>query len=112
MNQGEVWRVRLPPSQDHVQTGERPAVLIQNDLVGRALPTVLIVPFTGSGGANRFPGTVPIQPDGKNGLTGPSVALVFQARALDRRRCLYRLGIIDPQDLAAILATLADLTAP
>lgn len=69
----------------------RPAVLVQDDSFLAALPTVLIVPFTGSRSALRFPGTVLVQPDGQNGLTAPSVALVFQTRALDQRSCLQRL---------------------
>jgi mRNA interferase MazF len=112
MKRGEVWRVRLPTTGGHVQAGERPAVLIQNDLLGARLPTVLIVPFTSSLRIAQYPGAVLIKPDGQNGLTVPSVALVFQAQVLDRRDCLHRLGILDPQGLAIVVTTLANLTAP
>ncbi len=45
--------------------------------------------------ATRFPGTLLVQPDPQNGLTMPSVALVFQMSALDRQNCLDPLGELD-----------------
>jgi mRNA interferase MazF len=110
MIKGEVWRVRLPLGGGHVQAGERPAVVLQDDAVGAKLPTVLIVPFTSSLGASRFPGTVLIQPDNQNGLTMPSVALVFQLSAVDKRNCIKRLGMLDDLALDQIFAMLDRLT--
>ena len=69
---------RLPTVPGHTQAGIRPAVIVQEDQVTASLPTVLIVPFTRAPKATtRFPGTVLVQPDSQNGLTVPSVALVF-----------------------------------
>ena len=110
MRKGEVWQVRIPFAPGHAQAGERPAVILTADAFIPALPTVLIVPFTGSRGALRFPGTVLVQPDGQNGLTLPSVALVFQLRALDNRDCLHPLGVLDPATLDQIFAELDKLT--
>jgi mRNA-degrading endonuclease toxin of MazEF toxin-antitoxin module len=50
-----------------------------------------------------------VQPDGRNGLSIPSVALVFQFRALDRADFLRHLGVLDPQTLDQILAALDQL---
>jgi mRNA interferase MazF len=83
---------------------------VQDDKVTSSLRTVLIVPFTGARAATRFPGTVPVQPDGKNGLTVPSVALVFQLTAIDQSNCLQPLGILDPATLDQIFAELDKLT--
>jgi mRNA interferase MazF len=83
---------------------------VQEDQATTALPTVLIVPFTGTRAATRFPGTVPVQPDGKNGLTVPSVALVFQLTAIDQSNCLQSLGALDPTTLDQIFAELDKLT--
>ena len=65
MQQGEVWQVRLPFMPGHAQAGERPAVIITDDSFIPALPTVLIVPFTGSRGTLRFSGTLLVQSDGQ-----------------------------------------------
>jgi mRNA interferase MazF len=110
MQRGEVWKVDIPFAPGHAQAGERPAVIVQADPFIVTLPTVLIVPFTGSQRAMRFTGTVLVQPDGQNGLTAPSVALVFQMRVLDQRNCLQRLGILDAATLDQIFAELDKLT--
>ena len=57
----------------------------------------------------RFPGTVFIRPTAENGLHQESVALVFQLRAIDRRRLQERIGIIDTRVLKAIREELRNL---
>src|SRR5207247_6342257 len=99
MKRGEVWRVRLPSVLGHTQAGIRPAVIVQEDQATTSLPTLLIVPFTGTQATLRFPGTLVVQPDGQNGLTVPSVALVFQLTAIDKTDCLQHLGVLDPATL-------------
>jgi mRNA interferase MazF len=110
MKKSEVWRVRLPSVPGHTQAGIRPAVIVQEDQTTVSLPTVLIVPFTGSLAATRFPATVLVQPDGQNGLTVPSVALVFQLTAIDQNNCLQPLGVLDTTTLDQIFAELGKLT--
>jgi mRNA interferase MazF len=110
MRKGEIWRARLPVAPGHVQAGERPVLIIQNDTFS-ALPTVLVTPFTGTLAAARFGGTLVVPPDGRNGLTTRSVALVFQARAVDKQDLITRLGILDSATLARILSLLGQLTA-
>lgn len=110
MRRGEVWRVRLPTVPGHTQAGVRPAVVVQDEQATALLPTVLVVPFTGSLAAARFPGTLTVQPDGTNGLTVPSVALVFQLTAVDKRNCPQHLGTLDPAALDQILTELDRLT--
>ncbi len=104
MRKGDVWRVRLPMLPGHTQGGERPTVIVQNDAFIGSLPTVWVVPFTSKTAATRFPGTVLVQPDGQNGLTAPSVALVFQLSTQDKRNFVVQLGTLDDHDLQKILA--------
>ena len=109
MTQGEVWRVRIPFTPGHAQAEERPAIIVQDDRFIASLPTVLIVPFTGTQAAARFPGTLLVQPDGQNGLTVPSVALVFQVRAIDKRDAVQRLGALDAATLDQVLELIKEL---
>ena len=95
MKKSEIWRVTIPPAPGHAQTGERPAIILQDLKFNNSLPTTLIVPLTSKLSATRFAGTLLIQPDQQNGLTMPSVALVFQMRNLDQRNCLKPIGILD-----------------
>ena len=110
MKRGEVWRVRMPAVPGHTQAGERPAIIVQDATFNASLPTVLIVPFTSTQRTTRFPGTLLVQPDQQNGLTIPSVALVFQLSALDRQNCLVHLGELDPATLDQIFDLLDQLT--
>jgi len=94
----------------HTQAGIRPAVIVQEDQATALLPTVMIVPFTGTKATVRFPGTVLVSPDARNGLAMPSVALVFQLTAIDQGDCLQYLGVLDPATLDQIFAELDKLT--
>ena len=110
MKRGEVWRVRLAAVPGHTQAGIRPAVILQEHQATAVLPTVLIVPFTSTQAAMRFPGTLLVQPDGQNGLTVPSVALVFQLTAIDQSECLQPLGVLQPAILDQVFGELDKLT--
>jgi len=82
---------------------------MQHDAFTTNLPTVMVVPFTGSLAASRFAGTRRVDPDSTNGLTLPSVALAFQLRAVDRRDCVQRLGEVDAATLAEVSKLIASL---
>ena len=69
------------------------------------------MPLTGSGGAGRYPGTLLIQPDAHNGLTMPSVALVFQTQVLDKRDLILPLGTLDPVTLDQVVAMFHSLVS-
>ena len=110
MKRGEVWRVRLPSVPGHTQAGIRPAVVMQEDRATLSLPTVVVVPFTSAQATLRFPGTLAVQPDGRNGLAVPSVALLFQVTAIDKTNCLQPLGVLNPATLDQLFAELDKLT--
>jgi mRNA interferase MazF len=109
MKKGEVWRVRMPQVPGHTQFGERPAIIMQEDYFNKKLPTVLIIPFTSTLQAANLPGTLLVQPNPHNGLTLPSIALVFQLSALDRQNCVIRLGELDSANLDKVFDLLDDL---
>jgi mRNA interferase MazF len=58
----------------------------------------------------RFAGTTLISPTAENGLRQASVALVFQIRAIDRRRMQERIGTVNAEVLNAMFAELGKLT--
>jgi len=100
MARGDIWVVELPypvSEQGHEQTGTRPAVVVQTDADDRRLPTTIIVPMTSQPDAERFPFTFPVEPSSQNGISRRSMLLVFQLRAIDRRRLNKKLGVLEPQ---------------
>ena len=109
MGRGEVWRVRFGPASGHVQAGDRPAVIVQQDRHTARLATLLVVPFTSRLKTRKYPGTLLVQPDGRNGLTVPSVALGFQIRAVDQRDVIAQLGVLDAAVLDQVTALVDQL---
>jgi len=103
MNQGAIYWVAFPTSDGREQAGQRPALIVQGGLLLPSLPTIWVVPITSNLRAARFPGTTRIDPDPQNGLVVPSVLLVFQLRAIDKRRLLQPAGRVSPSQLDAVL---------
>lgn len=103
MARGDVVRVELPSfvrGSGHEQTGTRPAVAVQANVPGTS--TVMIIPFTSQLSALRFPYTFRVEPSPANGLDRPSVLLVSQLRAIDRRRILDTLGYLEPEYMSQL----------
>jgi mRNA interferase MazF len=101
MKFGDIHWADLPDRKGTEQRGRRPVVIWQ-DTDAFSLPTALIIPFTTQRDTLRFPGTVLIQPSAANGLSAPSVALVFQLGASDTRRVRERIGHLEEADLALL----------
>ncbi len=113
MELGDVHWVDFPPPSQrvgHAQAGTRPAVVLQSAEATVRLPTVLVVPFTTQIETLRFPHTFEVQPDATNGLTRPSVVLVFQLTAMDRSRIKERMGRLSDDDIDFIFCCLDALT--
>ncbi len=100
MARGDVLLVALPDSDKREEKGNRPAIAVQTDVA--VSPMLMIVPVTSSLGALRFPFTVRIEPSALNGLTLFSVAMVFQMRAIDRKRIIRKIGELESDYLMQI----------
>ena len=101
MREGDIYLVEIPASGGHEQAGLRPEIISQATGLEK-LPAVLIVPLTSKIKAADFPFTFIIEPDQSNNLNVSSVALVFQLRAIDKRRIKNKLGELK-QDKLEIL---------
>ena len=108
MQEGDVYSVEIPMSGGHEQAGLRPAIIVQaSDL--EKLPTVLIVPLTSKLKAADFPFSFLIEPDQINNLDVTSVALVFQLRAIDKRRLKNKIGNIGREKVEILKKMLKDI---
>ena len=94
MKKGEIWLVELPSADGREQVGSRPAIIIAETEVVN-----IILPLTSNIQALRFPHTIEIKPSKKNNLNSISVGLVFQIRALDKKRFKNKLGELDEKNL-------------
>jgi mRNA interferase MazF len=99
LNKGDIWLVQLPYSGGHEQAGIRPAIILVELAIVRV---AVIIPLTTKLKAASLPFATIIRPSLANGLTLSSVALIGQIRALDMKRLIRSLGVLDSIDLAAI----------
>jgi mRNA interferase MazF len=100
MTRGDIVLVNLPQTSDgagHEQAGTRPALIVHEDATSDTLSVVMIVPFTSNLKAQRFPHIILIQPTKENGLTVPSVLLIFQLRAIDKHRVGRKIGHLEEE---------------
>jgi mRNA interferase MazF len=87
----------------------RPAIVVTADAFLRFRPsTVFAVPLTTT--PRTFPSHVAVEPDGLNGLTAASCALVEQMRAVAVERCSAPHGNVGPFVAHQILDILAMIT--
>jgi mRNA interferase MazF len=112
MARGDVILVNLPvPSgpSGHEQVGLRPAIVVQADISSADLPTTIVIPMTSSQSASRFPHTISVDPSPHNGLSTPSFLLVFQLRAIDKRRLGNKIGRLEDPHLEKLEAEMRQL---
>jgi mRNA interferase MazF len=95
---GDICWFVPPPASGRVQQGRRPGIIWQDHAAFSRLPTTLAIPLTSQQAALRFGGSHLIQPTARNGLSVPSVALVFQLAAVDLRDVGAKIGEIDDAD--------------
>jgi len=110
MARGDVLLIRLPVTNGREQSGQRPAVAVQTDIKGS--PMLMIIPVTSNLSALRYDFTVSIEPATSNGLTLPSVAMVFQMRAIDKNRIIRTIGKISDEDMRLIDAEIWNMLKP
>jgi len=103
---GDVYLVRLDPTQGAEIAKTRPAVVIQNDVGNRFSDLTIVAPITSKYDAELYPTEVLVKaPEG--GLTVDSVVLLNQIRAIDKRRLGRRLGALHPSTMTVLNDALA-----
>jgi mRNA interferase MazF len=97
MARGDIVYAELPTlsQSGHEQMGRRPALIVHDDATSTTLPVIMIIPFTGSQKALSYAHTILVQPTQQNGLATPSVLLIFQLRAIDRKRLRDKIGELE-----------------
>lgn len=97
---GEVWWVRLDPTQGSEIRKTRPCLVLSTNALNRLRKTVVVVPFSTAAQAHP-PLTVAVQCQGRE-----AVAMIDQVRAVAKHRLQSRIEIATPQTLQAVLSAL------
>lgn len=107
MKQGEIWLINLDPSIGAEIRKTRPAIIVNNNAVGR-LPLKVIVPLTDwKDHYSIAPWMVRVPPDPGNQLQKESSADCFQVRSLSEKRFVKKIGSVKSKALEEIREALA-----
>ncbi len=98
MKKGEIWFVEIPSSNGREQAGLRPVMIIAESEANISV----IIPLTSNTFALRFSPSLQISPSKSNGLSKSSVALIFQVRAIDKKRLKRKIGILNKENIQEI----------
>jgi len=102
MKQGDIWLINLDPTIGAEIRKTRPAIIVNNDILGR-LPLKVIVPLTDwKESYNQAEWMVKIEVDKMNNLTKPSAADCFQIRSISEKRFINPIGTITNEKLNRI----------
>jgi mRNA interferase MazF len=99
--QGEIYLSDLSPIKGHEQSGYRPVLIVQNNILNQNLSTVVIIPIT-SNLKHKENLTVYFLKKENSFLKNDSLALLFQIRSIDKSRLIKRVGNISGEEFLNI----------
>ena len=101
IQRGEIYLVNLTKNVGSEQGGERPVIVIQNDIGNRYSPTVIAAAITSKVGKTKLPTHIDIHAD-RVGLSRDSVVLLEQIRTIDKKRLREKMGHLDEDMMGAV----------
>ena len=102
MKRGQVYLLKLDPTEGSEQAGTRPAVIVSRNAINQYSPVVVVCPMTDAAHIPKpYPSDVFVKaPEG--GLTRDSIILTVQIRAVAKHRFLRYLGDLKPETMLKI----------
>jgi mRNA interferase MazF len=91
IKRGDVYFADLSPVRGSEQGGQRPVLIIQNNVGNKYSPTVIVAAITAQISKSKLPTHIEIKA-GKVGLTKDSVILLEQVRTIDKQRLIQKIG--------------------
>lgn len=102
---GEVYLIRLDPTQGSEIRKTRPCLIVSPNELNDHLRTVMVAPMTTAGQA--YPWRVQCRFQGRNGFVATD-----QLRTVDVERLARRLGRLAPNSVSRVLNVLQEMFAP
>lgn len=96
---GELWWADMGTGVGSEQRGERPVLMLQNDIGNFHSPTVIVAAVT-DGEKKHLP--THIQLGRAHGLPKDSVAMLEQIRTIDKRRLINRICRLNDADMSIV----------
>lgn len=96
IKRGDVFFADLSPVVGSEQGGQRPVLIVQNDVGNKYSPTVIVAAITAKIAKAKLPTHVEIHKEDV-GLIKDSVVLLEQIRTIDKKRLIQKLGTLSPE---------------
>ena len=106
---GEIRWADLNPTRGKEQAGQRPVLILSQDVFNDRSGTVIAVALTSQPQRAGFPLTLELQ---SKGLAKKSWVKISQIRTLVVERIGQRLGKVSPEELAQIIEGLNEILGP
>jgi mRNA interferase MazF len=106
---GEIRWADLTPTRGREQAGQRPVLILSQDVFNDRSGTVIAVALTSQPQRAGFPLTFELQ---SKGLPKKSWVKISQIRTLAVERIGPRLGKVSPEDLAQVIEGLNEIIGP
>ena len=94
IKRGYLYYADLSPVVGSEQGGVRPVLIIQNDIVNKYSPTVIVAAITSQINKAKLPTHIEISAH-EYGLNKDSVILLEQIRTIDKKRLREKIGCLD-----------------
>ena len=101
IKRGDLFYADLSPVIGSEQGGNRPVLIIQNDVGNKYSPTVIIGAITSKLTKARIPTHVELSAS-EYGLPKDSVILLEQVRTIDKMRLKEKIGSLDGKKMQAV----------
>lgn len=101
IKRGDVYFADLSPVRGSEQGGQRPVLIVQNNIGNKYSPTVIVAAITAKIAKAKLPTHVEIEAS-KVGLVRDSVVLLEQVRTIDKTRLIQKLGQLESEDMSLV----------
>jgi mRNA interferase MazF len=98
-HRGEIWLVNWNPARGSEQAGERPALIIQNDIGNEHASTAIVAAISTT--IQLYPMNVFLDPS-EGGLNKPSIIKTGQILTVSKERLKIKLGKISREKLLEV----------
>lgn len=106
MKRGDIFFADLSPVVGSEQGGNRPVLIIQNDVGNHYSPTVIVAAITSRIQKPKMPTHVGLH-SGSDGLERDSVILLEQIRTIDKQRLKDKIAALSASKMAEVDSALA-----
>ena len=103
----ELYLIDWNPARGSEQAGQRPALVIQNDIANAVAGYSVTIVCAVSSKLKGYPSMVRVQPSEENGLTQESEVNSAQIMTVQKDRLIQRLGLLSAEDMTQVEAKLA-----